>query len=58
MSSRETTIAFDFTLPEGFSKTKTHQNKMGFNETKCNNIEIKNKSAILNTEEKTKLVTK
>jgi hypothetical protein len=23
--SRETTIAFDFPLPEGFSKTKTHQ---------------------------------
>jgi hypothetical protein len=38
-NQRETTIfLFDFHTG-GLSKTKTHQNKMGFNETKCNNID-------------------
>jgi hypothetical protein len=51
---------FDFHTARGvLVKPKLTKNKMGFNETKCNNIEIKNKSAILNgTEEKQKLFTK
>jgi hypothetical protein len=45
---------FDFPLPEGFSKTKNSpKNKMGFNETRCNNIDRqKNKSNFKHTEEK------
>jgi hypothetical protein len=36
-NQRETAISF-LTSQRGF-KTKTHKNKMGFNETRCNNID-------------------